>query len=93
MELYLVFILIMSLITLIFYAIDKRKAVKHKWRVPEKVLLLLSLCGGSIGGLIALYGLRHKNRHWYFVLVNFFALVIHIALAYIVYEKMGFIYL
>lgn len=93
MDLYLIFILVMSLITLIFYAVDKKKAEKHKWRIPEKVLLLLSLCGGSIGGMIALYGLRHKNRHWYFVVVNFLSLIIHIVLAYFIYINFGFIYL
>ena len=93
MDLYLIFILVMSLITLIFYAVDKKKAEKHKWRIPEKVLLLLSLCGGFIGGMIALYGLRHKNRHWYFVVVNFLSLIIHIVLAYFIYINFGFIYL
>lgn len=93
MELYLGFIILMSLITLCVYISDKQKAKKNKWRIPEKVLLLLSFLGGSIGGLIALYGFRHKNKHWYFVVVNILSLLIHIALGYFVYTKIGLLYL
>ena len=93
MEIYIAFILIMTLITLAFYAADKKKAEKNKWRVKEKTLLLLSLCGGSIGGMIALFVLRHKNRHWYFVAVNIISLIIQLCLGYVLYNIVGFIFL
>ena len=93
MEIYVGLIVLMSLITLVLYVSDKKKAQKHKWRIPEKVLLLSSFLGGSIGGLIALYVFRHKNNHWYFVLVNFASLVLHIVLGYIVFTKLGFMFI
>lgn len=93
MELYLLVILLMSLVTFILYASDKRKAIKKKWRIPEKVLLSSSFFFGSIGGMFGMYILRHKNRHWYFVVVNVLSLTIHIILGWIVYQKIGFIFI
>ena len=43
--------------------IDKQKAKKNKWRIPEKTLLGVCLIGGSIGGLISMHLFRHKTKH------------------------------
>ena len=56
------YLLLINIATFLAFAIDKRKAVKRKWRVPEKTLLGLPLIGGSAGGLIAMYLFRHKIR-------------------------------
>ena len=81
MDIYLILVGIMSLITFILYAVDKKRAIKKQWRIKEVVLLGFTFCLGSIGGLCGLYVLRHKNKHWYFVVVNFISLIIHIAIA------------
>lgn len=47
---------------------DKRRAVHHAWRIPEKTLFLVSLVGGSIGTWAGMYLFHHKTKHWYFVL-------------------------
>ncbi len=78
----LIFLLIMSFITYCFYANDKRKAKNGAWRTKEATLLLLSFLGGALGGLFAMYGLRHKNRKWYFNVVNFGSLIIHIVIVF-----------
>ena len=52
--------------TLCVYGADKRRARKGKWRVPEKVLFLLPLLGGSVGALLGMYLFHHKTKHWYF---------------------------
>ena len=76
----IVFEILMSFITAIFYKIDKSKAKKGKWRTKEKTLLLLPWLLGGIGGFIGIYVIRHKTNHWYFVLNNFIALVIQFAI-------------
>lgn len=53
---------IINVITFAVFGIDKLKAVKDKWRVPEKVLFLLALLGGSLGALIGMYSFRHKTK-------------------------------
>jgi len=56
------YLLLINIATFLAFAIDKRKAVKRKWRIPEKTLLGLSLIGESAGSLIAMYLFRHKIR-------------------------------
>lgn len=46
--------------------IDKRRAVKHAWRIPEKTLFLTAILGGSAGSIIGMQFFRHKTKHWYF---------------------------
>lgn len=53
----------------ILMGIDKKKAQQHKWRIPEKRLLLLGMVGGGLGGLIGMYVFRHKTREVKFKLV------------------------
>ena len=47
--------------------IDKRKAIRHQWRIPEATLFLIALLGGSLGSIIGMQLFRHKTKHWYFV--------------------------
>lgn len=84
---YLILLLLLSIITYFAYSLDKRKAIKGRWRTKEKTLLLMSFLFGSLGGIIAMYTKRHKNKHWYFVFVNFSSLVIHLVIAYFLYGK------
>ena len=42
---------------------DKHRARKKKWRIPESVLMVTALLGGSLGALIGMYTARHKTRH------------------------------
>ena len=79
---YAAYLLLMSIITFCMYAADKRKAKKGKWRVPEKVLLLMSFIGGAFGGYTAMLALRHKTKgeHWYFTAVNLLGIAVHVAL-------------
>ena len=77
---YLLAYAVMSLITFLLYFSDKRKAIKNKWRIPESTLLLSSFLLGSLGGLMGLYQLRHKTKHWYFVWVNWISLLLHIGI-------------
>ena len=81
---YLILIVIMSLITLIFYKVDKVKAIKNKYRIKEKTLVMLSLLFGSIGGLIGMYVIRHKNRHFKFIFTNWLFFIIHIVIGYFI---------
>ena len=50
-----------SLLTLVLYALDKRAALRQRWRIPESRLQLLALAGGWPGALLAQGWLRHKT--------------------------------
>ena len=77
---YLAFLFIMSLIAVILYGSDKKKAKRGAWRTPEAVLLGFGFFGGAIGALFAMKGFRHKTKNWYFWVVNFLGLAWQIAL-------------
>ena len=77
-EYFLIYVVALSLITYFTYVIDKVKAKKGAWRIPEKVLLGLSSFGGALGGLIAMYSVRHKTKHWYFTVINVLSLGLHL---------------
>ena len=57
---YLIFI---NIITFMVYGIDKLKAKKGKWRIPESTLLLLAIVGGSIGAWCGVKVWHHKTMH------------------------------
>lgn len=56
-----------NLAGLFLMGLDKYKAKKHLWRIPESTLFIVAIIGGSIGSIIGMYAFRHKTRHWYFV--------------------------
>ena len=62
------YLILINLIGVAVMGIDKAKAKKHAWRIPEKTLFLVSLIGGSIGTWAGMYLFRHKTKHWYFVI-------------------------
>lgn len=82
---YAAFLAVMSLLAIILYAGDKKKAKKGAWRTPESVLLGFGFFGGAIGALIAMNSFRHKTKHWYFWVVNVLGLIWQIAIPIVIF--------
>lgn len=81
----LVVYVVMSLITFVAFARDKRAAVQSARRTPEATLHLLELFGGWPGALLAFVVVRHKNRKFSYLFVTALIVVLHVAmLAFIV---------
>ncbi len=59
----LVVLLIMNAVGIAIMYADKKFAIHHKRRVPERTLMTIALLGGSVGVLIGMYAFRHKTRH------------------------------
>lgn len=70
---------VLSLITFIIYAWDKRKASQQAWRTPESTLQILALIGGWPGALLAQHQLRHKTKKTTFLLVFWAMTLLNIA--------------
>ena len=60
--------LVISLIATVVTIYDKHCAKTNSWRVPEKVLILLSVFGGSAAMLVVMNLIHHKTRHLKFML-------------------------
>ena len=58
-----IYFVLVNLIAFIMYGVDKKKAIKHKWRIPEHDLILVAVLGGSIGALLGMKAFRHKTKH------------------------------
>jgi uncharacterized membrane protein YsdA (DUF1294 family) len=85
MKIYLLVTIIMSVITFIAYGTDKAKAQRHQWRIPESTLLLLSLCGGSLGAVLGMQIFHHKTKKPKFFILVPIMLIIWIALGAYIY--------
>ena len=57
------YLLAINAVAFIMYGIDKYKAKKDKWRIPEVTLLLLAVVGGSIGAWMGMKVWHHKTMH------------------------------
>ena len=57
------YLVIINIIAFIVYGIDKLKAKRGKWRIPEVTLLLLAIIGGSIGAWCGVKVWHHKTLH------------------------------
>lgn len=62
------YLVLVNLIGFVLVFADKKKAVKHQWRIPEKIFFLLSLFGGGIGIFTGMFRYHHKTKHWSFLI-------------------------
>ena len=81
------YILGINAITFITYGIDKLKAKKGKWRIPESTLLLLAIIGGSIGAWFGIKVWHHKTLHKKFKYGIPLIVIIQIAIAIYIFRE------
>ena len=67
-KLILLYLLIINAAGFVLMLVDKYKAKKNLWRIPEATLLGVAALGGSVGSLIGMYTVRHKTKHLKFTL-------------------------
>ena len=86
----LIYLLIMNVIGFCSMGLDKRKARKNRWRIPEATLFAIALLGGSLGSVLGMHAFHHKTRHWYFRYGMPLILVLQLAAAaFIIYRHTG----
>jgi uncharacterized membrane protein YsdA (DUF1294 family) len=68
MKLFLIYLLTINAAGFALMLIDKWKAKKNRWRIPEATLMTVAALGGSIGSLLGMYAVRHKTQHLKFTL-------------------------
>ena len=80
-----IYFIIINIFAFLAMFIDKRKAQKGKWRIPENTLLLLALIGGSIGAMVGMYTFRHKTKKLRFTIGFPVILILQIILGILIY--------
>ena len=79
-------ILIWNLLVFMIYGIDKSKARKGAWRIPEKYLLSFAFLLGGFGAWLAGITFHHKTRKWYFKTVWFLGIVTTLVALYLIWR-------
>ena len=72
-------VVVMNIAAFALMGHDKRCARQGKWRVPEKMLFLVTACFGGLGGVLGMKVFHHKTQHWYFKVFFPVLLIIRIA--------------
>ena len=62
------YLVLVNAAALALMLVDKQKARRGAWRIPEVTLMGVALIGGSLGAIAGMYLFRHKTRHLKFTL-------------------------
>jgi len=73
------YLIAVNIVTFLIYGFDKRQAVQSNIRVPELLLHLLALIGGSPAAAIAQIVFRHKTKKTRFRIIFFLIIGVQIA--------------
>lgn len=85
MEKYIIFYYVLINAAAFFlFASDKRRAVRQKWRIPERTLLLSAFLGGGAGALLAMQICRHKTKKKRFTILVPLFLLLHPAVWFLI---------
>ena len=63
LKIILLYLFAINIVAFFAFGIDKLKAKRDKWRIPESTLLSMAVLGGSIGALAGMKVWRHKTLH------------------------------
>lgn len=88
MKYFLTYLLIINAFSTLLMHEDKRRARKKLWRIPESTLMATAIAGGSVGALLGMYAFRHKTRHRKFTLGIPAILLLQIAAAWFLWQKL-----
>ena len=57
------YLAIINALGFVLMRVDKQRAKRKLWRIPEATLMGVAILGGSIGSLLGMYAFRHKTKH------------------------------
>ncbi|SDQ44542.1 Uncharacterized membrane protein YsdA, DUF1294 family [Virgibacillus subterraneus] len=80
LNLIILFLIGVNAMAFILMGIDKQKAIRHKYRIPERTFWGLAILGGAVGAFLGMKRYRHKTKHRLFTLGMPSLIVIHIIL-------------
>ncbi len=81
-----IYFLAINIVLFVVMGVDKYRAIRRLWRIPEATLFILALVGGACGGTVGMYSFRHKTKHWYFAVFFPLLALAQLALYFFVYK-------
>jgi len=70
------YLIIINVISVLVFSMDKFQAKNNKRRVPENILHLLELVGGVFGIIVAMYLIHHKSSKWQYYIITYIILIV-----------------
>lgn len=86
LQIILYYLATMNLLGFLLMGLDKWRAKKHAFRIPEATLLMIAALGGAVGAMAGMHLFHHKTRHWYFLYGIPAMLIVHILLALFIWK-------
>lgn len=83
------YLVIINIVSFVLMGVDKRKAVRHRWRLSEKLLFSPSFLGGSLGSLLGMLLFKHKKHKKLFVFGVPVTLIVQIVLVALYIHKIS----
>ena len=80
----ILYFILINIISISMFYIDKQRAIKHQWRISESALLLSAFIGGSFGAAAGMKIFRHKTKHPKFYILVPALLIVHILITGII---------
>lgn len=87
MKTLLIYAFVVNIFCFLLFGIDKFKAKRNFWRIPEWVLLTCALVGGSVGALAGMFLFRHKIKHLKFIILVPLFFILHLVLLYFLIQQ------
>lgn len=81
MQILFIYLAIINAVAFLLMLVDKYKAKKNLWRIPERTLIGVAAIGGSVGALAGMYFVRHKTKHLKFTVGIPVILFLHVLIA------------
>jgi uncharacterized membrane protein YsdA (DUF1294 family) len=78
---------VLSLITFFLYGMDKDRAKRDDWRIPEAVLHWLAILGGFTGGWLGRAFFHHKTRKGFFTFILALGTLFHVGIVYLLFFR------
>ncbi len=75
-------LLMLNVVAFVLFSYDKLLANKHLRRIPESVLLSVSMLGGSVGSVLGMLIFRHKIAKKSFIVKISIIIVLQIAILF-----------
>ena len=80
----IIYYITVNIVLFAMMGIDKKYAIKHRYRIPEANLFVASLLGGCVGGLLGMRVFHHKTKKTSFYVIYGISLILHCALVYFI---------
>lgn len=87
-KLLILMLIVWNVIVFLMYGLDKYLAIKKRWRISEKALLLSTITFGGIGAFLGMKTFHHKTKHTNFKVISVIGSIITLVAFYFLAVKL-----